>query len=93
MGNLEVKYRIRSKISQKAGNQRALLSSSPASIIMLLENLEEYYAGAVLRFEFVFKLMVWLRYFTHILLVLDISAPKVSFAALTLCFNVCFENK
>jgi hypothetical protein len=56
MGNLEVEYRIRSKISQKARNQIALLSYSPASIIMLLENLEEYYAGAALRFAFVSKL-------------------------------------
>ena len=47
------KDRIRSKITQKARNQRVLLSSSPASIFTLLENLEEYYAGAALRFEFV----------------------------------------
>ena len=47
--------RIRSKITQKARNQRILLSSSPASIFTLLENLEEYYAGAALRFEFVSK--------------------------------------
>jgi hypothetical protein len=43
--------RIRSQITQKARNQRILLSSSPASIFTLLENLEEYYAGAALTLQ------------------------------------------
>jgi hypothetical protein len=45
--------RIRTKITQKERNQRIFLSSFHARIITLLENLEEYYAAAALRFSFV----------------------------------------
>ena len=45
--------RIRTKITQKERNQWVFLSSFHARINTLLENLEEYYAAAALRFSFV----------------------------------------
>jgi len=49
MGNLEVEYiGFGLRLPRKLGIREFFLSSSPASIFTLLENLEEYYAGAAL---------------------------------------------
>ena len=49
MGNLEVEYiGFGLRFHRRLGISEFLLSSSPASISTLRENLEEYYAGAAL---------------------------------------------